>query len=105
MKPKIETGIPAPIGRESSTMSELRNALLLMKPGDSFVWPDANFPYRAASEIGVKVISRKLKEGGWRFWKMGQKKDFPKHFTISRRLDFDPKTFVRACEVQRDYWG
>jgi len=97
MKPKIESRYPVPpIGVKGSMMYELRKALIRMKPGQSFVWQDANFPYRAAGQVGIKVISRKLPQGGWRFWKLGEKKDFKA--VVPRRLDFNPNTVIVAAK-------
>jgi len=70
----IETGIPMPTGRLRDGYGELgilRQALLQMKPGDSFVWSKNNkHPHLAAKQVKCKIITRKLPEGGWRIWRV-----------------------------------
>jgi len=70
----IETGIEMPTGRLRDGYGDLgimRQALLQMQPGDSFVWTKNNkHPYLAAKQVRCKIISRKLPEGGWRIWRV-----------------------------------
>jgi hypothetical protein len=69
---EIRDGIPIPIGRsvEDSVLNTLRKTISSMKVGQHFDWKSENKSlYRAASEIDVKIKTRKLDGGGYRVWR------------------------------------
>lgn len=66
---KIENGIPMPAGHVavSGELAELRRALGMMAPGDSFTYHNNKNPYVAAKALGVKITVRKI-DGEYRVW-------------------------------------
>ena len=74
---EIQSDAPIPPGRyrTSGLMADLRTAISSMRIGQSFVFlRDNRRPYLAALQIGCKVKTRKLPDGGWRVWKVANKK-------------------------------
>lgn len=71
-KIKIEKGIDVPDCRWATEgeFFELREVLRKMKVGESFRWHNSQNVYRAARQLNVKVISRKLNGSGYRIWKV-----------------------------------
>lgn len=51
-------------------MDNLRNAIVAMKRGNSFLWHENKHPYLAAAQVGCKIKTRKTGNGTWRIWKV-----------------------------------
>jgi len=70
MTAKIERGIPIP--KRNASFSKFGPIFAAMKPGDSFVWPNASAPLTYAKRYGLKITTRKLNGGGFRVWLNGK---------------------------------
>lgn len=66
MTVKIESGIPVP--RKQPKRSPLDAIFAAMRPGDSFVWKNANTPLMYAKRMGIRITTRKLNGDGYRVW-------------------------------------
>lgn len=66
---KIEHGVPLFKAGNQSIISE---ALKQMKPGDSFLYPEATRASVgcAAKRLGIRVTTRKLGDGNIRVWRL-----------------------------------
>lgn len=71
MSIRIANNVPMPLGRRAvtGTLAELRDALLRMEAGDSFVRPDNKLIFRVAKECGVEITTRKIGPEGYRIWR------------------------------------
>lgn len=71
-KPRIERNVPIPPrGRWlDSNALRLRQAMLEMKVGHSFVWHEHSSPFRAAKELGINITTRKMNGQGYRVWRV-----------------------------------
>jgi len=73
VKLKIESGFPMPIGRRKSygILHDLREAISVLKPGESFLFESDNrYPYLVSKQLGVIVKTEKQSKGGWRLWRV-----------------------------------
>ncbi len=70
----IHRNIPIPRKQVYSGESHaLRRAISGIDIGCSFDWHGTHIhhAYRTAKEVGRKITTRKLEEGGWRVWRTG----------------------------------
>ena len=73
MKIVIESGIAPPDGLRRRTTGKcalLRAAIVAMRPGDSFLWPDHFLIYTAAQQVKAKIRTEKLDGAGYRVWRI-----------------------------------
>ena len=83
----IDHGIKCPPRGGFSEMQALREAIGSLKPDDSFVY-DGNWkahPYRAARQLGLKIVSRRDEKGGVRIWRVfGKESKKDRRYAIPR---------------------
>ena len=52
-----------------SVRGMLRNALAMMREGQSFIWQDSRQAFLAAYDIGATIKTKKLNGKGYRIWR------------------------------------
>lgn len=79
---KIDKNIPMPDPTRRfhphCVMSTLRFALINMKVGDSFMWPCNKTAWKAATQLGVMITTRRENDS-YRIWLVSRNKHKPSY--------------------------